>query len=675
MKQIVSHYEIIEELGEGGMATVFKARDTLLGRFVAIKVIAAEVQDSQNFLKRFQREARALGNLTHPHIVQVLDYGEQEGIPFLVMDYLPGGTLKDRLGKSFSWQQAAGLLAPIARALAYAHDHKIIHRDVKPSNILFDAQNKPVLTDFGIAKVLEREMTLDLTGTGVIGTPQYMSPEQGMGKEIDFRSDIYSLGVVFYELLTGKRPFNETTPVGILLQQTRQVLTSPRQHNREIPNWVEQVVYAALAVKPDHRFESMAAFADVLEQMARGEKPILGRELIKRSQPKKKRSVTPLVAAIILSITLLVAVSGYWFGVVKNQGSAPTLIVAAASETLTITPTFQNTPTATSTETRPPLTPTTAIVTSTPTETPEPAQVDRSLSRQNIDQIEMLQVKDKLFGEIDSFALSPDGLTAVVAPVGNPGAIWDLQKNEIKQNLLGNNGLPLKVKEVAFSSDGKLVAGLVDYGDVWIWEAEDLTLTQRIPGKSQAMQFSPDSQKLAIHNYEELYAQIWDLANKTQTGQYIQRSKVEGLAFSTDSKFLWVNTSLSLNIWRVLDGTQVNQLDNIELANGSYTIISPRNDLFYTNGRLWNVGDFSLAHTISEAQDPYPCASFSSSGELLAVCDGNQVILWDTSDGRLIKTLETSFTSDILALIFPSNGNELIIAAKDGSVEYWGIRP
>jgi WD40 repeat protein len=437
---------------------------------------------------------------------------------------------------------------------------------------------------------------------------------------------------------------------------------------------VEQVVYAALAVKPDNRFESMAVFADVLEQMARGEKPILGKELIERSQPKKKRSITPLVAAIILSITLLVAVSGYWFGVVKNQGSDPTMIIAEVSETTTITSTsFPHTPTASSTATKPPPAPTIAVA--TVTATPEPVEVDRSLSRKNIDQIEMLQVKEKLFGEIESFALSPDGLTAVIAPLGNPGAIWDLQKDEMKQNLLGNNGLPLKVKEVAFSPDGTLVAGLVDYGDVWIWKAEDLSLAQRILGKSQSMQFSPDSQKLAIHNYEELYAQIWDLANKTQTGQYIQRSKIENLAFSTDSKFLWVNTSLSLNIWRVLDGTQVNQLDNLELANGIYTIISPRNDLFYTNGRLWNVEDFSLAHTISEAQDPYPCASFSSSGELLAVCDGNQVILWDTSDGRLIKTIETSFTSDILDLIFSSNGNELIIAAKDGSVEYWGVRP
>jgi eukaryotic-like serine/threonine-protein kinase len=672
MIQTISRYEILEIIGQGGMATVYKAYDSRLGRNVAIKVIAGEAQESGRFLKRFQQEARALANLNHENIVQVLDFGEQDTVPFLVMDYLPGGTLKDRLGRQYGWQEVANLLAPVAKALAYAHKHKIIHRDVKPSNILFKLNQQPVLTDFGIAKVLEQDKTTDLTGTGVIGTPQYMSPEQGLGKGVDERTDIYSLGVVFYELLAGKRPFSETTPVGILLQQTRQPLTSPRQHNKEIPIWVEKVIYAALAPKPEDRYPSMQVFAEILERIAHGEKVALPKELVKRSRPRQKRVVWPWV---ITSLFLILACAGggiYWFTNGQEFIGTPTKFTILP-ETATMIVTSPTPKLVLPTSTRTPQPATATLPASTQTATIVPTQQTQVLSLENVANIHMIMEEKTLLGEIHSCTFSQDGKYAAISMSGKPGEIWDLTKTELLRNFTGSNNQPLEVQKVAFSPDNSLVAGLLDYKDVWVWKVADGALVQSFVGKSQNMSFSPDSQKIAISYYEEFSARIWEIASGTQTGQYSQRSKIDHLAFSPDGLQLWINTSLSLNIWRVLDGTQINQLNDINIANGSYTVISPNNELFYSNGRLWNVSDFSLAFTLSDKRDPYPCAVFSTDGGLFAACEGNQVLIWETGNGTLVNTLDIRNQSGVVALVFTSNGKDLWLATSDGTVQSWGI--
>jgi serine/threonine protein kinase len=277
--QSIGRYRIFAQLGEGGMATVYRAFDTRLEREVAFKVILPSHHGAPKFLARFEREAKALARLSHPHIVKILDYGEHEGLPYLVMEYVPAGTLKARLGKPIPSPAAAGLLAPIARALEYAHGRKIIHRDVKPSNILFTEAGQPMLSDFGVAKVLEAEETWDLTGTGVgVGTPEYMAPEQAMGKSADHRVDIYALGIVFYELVTGRTPFQADTPLAVLLKHVNDPLPRPRDLVREIPTDVEQVIFKALAKQAKDRFQGMDAFAETLEKLARsGRSGIRGR--------------------------------------------------------------------------------------------------------------------------------------------------------------------------------------------------------------------------------------------------------------------------------------------------------------------------------------------------------------------------------------------------------------
>ncbi|MEW5938228.1 MAG: SUMF1/EgtB/PvdO family nonheme iron enzyme, partial [Chloroflexota bacterium] len=237
-----------------------------------------------------EREAKSLARLTHPNIVKVTDYGDYEGMPFLVMTYLPGGTLKSKLGKPIPWQEAARTLLPIARALDFAHRQNMIHRDVKPSNVLVTADGEPMLTDFGIAKILDIEATADLTGTGMgIGTPEYMAPEQWTGQATP-QSDQYSLGVVFYEALTGRKPYTADTPAAILLKQANDPLPRPSQFARDIPGKVEKLIIKSLAKNPDDRYPSMGAFANALEGLVISEQSSV---ISKRGEAKPKPAPKP----------------------------------------------------------------------------------------------------------------------------------------------------------------------------------------------------------------------------------------------------------------------------------------------------------------------------------------------------------------------------------------------
>jgi len=271
--QSFGRYHLVEKLGEGGMAVVYKAFDTRLECDVAVKVIRLDnlPQNSiENTLKRFEREAKAVARLTHANIVKVTDYGHFEETPYLVMEYLPSGTLKDYLHKNgqIPWQHAVTLIVPIAEALAYAHSMKVLHRDVKPSNILLTQTMQPMLTDFGIAKILDEENPQELTGTGIaIGTPEYMAPEQVTSKTTDARADIYALGVVFYEMVTGRRPFEADTPMAVLFKHASEPLPRPSSLVRDLPMNVENFIFKATAKDPNQRYQSMDEFVSALGKL------------------------------------------------------------------------------------------------------------------------------------------------------------------------------------------------------------------------------------------------------------------------------------------------------------------------------------------------------------------------------------------------------------------------
>jgi eukaryotic-like serine/threonine-protein kinase len=368
--QFVGRYVIIEKLGEGGMASVFKAHDTRLDRDVAIKIIRTDALDTGEFLKRFEREAKALAKLQHPNIVNVIDYGDHEGVPYLVMEYISSGTLKDRLGQQATFQEAAVILAPIARALEFAHKKGVIHRDIKPQNILITESGDPMLTDFGIAKFLGGEETTELTKTGLgFGTPGYMAPEQLLGAKSDKRLDIYNIGVVFYEYIAGRKPFRVSDLSEMLLKDDEEMAEHIKRFlPSPLPEEVSAALVKALAKNPDDRFQDMGEFAELIERFSRQE-PLLEQAPQSKNPPTGLRKLSNLpnwvkaglLAGSILSITVVaVAWIGYdVFTRSPQQTDAPvaeispiptsllnngqeslSLIIPASSETTALAPTI-----------------------------------------------------------------------------------------------------------------------------------------------------------------------------------------------------------------------------------------------------------------------------------------------------------------------------------------------
>ena len=259
-------YEIEREIGRGGMARVYLAVQTKFGRWVALKVVSSAFARDDQFRKRFLQESRINGQLTHPNVVQVHDVGAHDDLLFLVMEYLPGGDLNARLDSGMHIRELVKVVKDIGRALDYAHEKRIIHRDIKPENILFRDDGSAVLTDFGIARLAAPELTLTRSGT-VVGTPQYMSPEQAAGRPLDGRSDLYSLGVVFFRMLTGDVPYKAESAVAIGVKHLQEPIP-------KLPSYLspfQEVIDQALAKDPDERFQTGEALGIALEQIEAGD--------------------------------------------------------------------------------------------------------------------------------------------------------------------------------------------------------------------------------------------------------------------------------------------------------------------------------------------------------------------------------------------------------------------
>jgi hypothetical protein len=254
----VGPYRILEQLGQGGMASVFKAYHAALDRYVAMKVLHPAFKEDPNFISRFQREAKVVARLEHPHIVPVYDYAEHSGSPYLVMKYIEGETLKARLNeRSLTKQEAVEIATAVGGALSYAHKQGVLHRDIKPSNVLLSNDGSIYLADFGLARIAQAGAST-LSKDVMMGTPQYISPEQAQGnKKLDDGTDIYSMGVVLYELVVGRVPFNADTPFSIIHDHIYTPLPVPSKVNPKVPKHVEKVLLKALSKERESRFESV----------------------------------------------------------------------------------------------------------------------------------------------------------------------------------------------------------------------------------------------------------------------------------------------------------------------------------------------------------------------------------------------------------------------------------
>ncbi len=278
-------YRVLEALGRGGMAQVYKAYHPQLDRYMAIKVLRSDLVEQDDFLKRFQREAHAVSGLRHPNIVQVVDFDQQDDLYYMVMELLEGDTLRAHLNsyrvhnQRIPLPEATKILKDILNALSFAHGEGVIHRDIKPANIMLTKKSDAVLTDFGIAQIVGN--TQYTVSGALMGTLNYMAPEQGLKGTCDERSDIYSLGIVMYEMLTGYTPFDADTPLAILMKHLNNPLPLPSQVDPTIPEALEKIVLKCLAKDPDTRFQSAEEVASAINQIE------------KNLVPEKRPAISP----------------------------------------------------------------------------------------------------------------------------------------------------------------------------------------------------------------------------------------------------------------------------------------------------------------------------------------------------------------------------------------------
>ena len=381
--QMLGSYRIIGQIGQGGMATVYKAYQPSMDRNVAVKVLPGQLAESREFTQRFQQEARIIARLEHPHILPVFDFGESEGVTYFVMRYLEAGTLKTKLeAGSLPLNEIDRLFTQLAEALGYAHTHGIVHRDLKPANALVDEQGNIFLTDFGIAKLLESASPRLTQTDAIMGTPAYISPEQAKAESVDQRSDIYSLGIILYEMVTGRVPFTADTPLAVILKHISDPLPPPSIVKKDIPESIERVILKALAKEPGDRYatasEFLSAWKRALEEIetvrrAPEPKPAPASSAgtiapAPTAVPQPGRGWTGWVIGCLVLACLGLSVAG--IGIVFFNWQGPALVSSATGTPL---------PTNTTVPTQPPL----------PVETSAPARtgdilLEDDFSKQNV---------------------------------------------------------------------------------------------------------------------------------------------------------------------------------------------------------------------------------------------------------------------------------------------------
>jgi eukaryotic-like serine/threonine-protein kinase len=704
----IGRYTVANEIGRGGLAVVYRAMDTVLERSVALKMILPGQQQEERYLRRFNREAKSLAQLSHPSVVKILDYGEYQNTPYLVMEFIPGGTLSKRMGQPMPPQEAASLLAPIARALYHAHQHKVIHRDVKPANILINESGQPMLSDFGIVKLTETDESQSLTGTGVmIGTPAYMAPEQIQGRTVDGRSDIYSLGVVLFELITGRKPYIANTPIEITLKHLNEPVPRARQIIRDLPPDVEQVLLKAMAKKPEDRYQDMAIFADVLERMAAGQKglskltprstiqhptPTLPRTEVEKTRGKEKSAEQPTpgvdalkkkpvvwIAAGVLVVAAIVAGIAFGLPAVHPKPTAVAGVTSIATSATSqpadkatlpppattnspVPPTETHAAVATATDAAP-------AVTDTATPTINPVNAITSANTQRVTEMHRLEKTSVI-----QLWWTPDGKWIVDAGAKAITIIDPATMKAAGTISLGN----LVPKCMVISSDSQEAVTLIGN------QVKFYNLASRTEDKAKGFTFQSGANSMDMSTDMKTIA-LGMLDNKVQLvnagdGSIIRvlRSNYGGwsVAFSPDGKQVASGTSQGALMWETATGTwlpiatgQNSLIKSLAYSHDGKLLAGGSDGLIY----LWDAATGDEVGTIKGNFSVVNSLAFSPDDQILLTgTDDKTVRLWNVASRSEALQLK-NHVSPVFSAVFSPGGDLIASGANEGVIRLWGL--
>ena len=634
---MASQYDIEKELGRGGMAIVYKAIQESLGRPVALKVLPQGLTHDQKLLERFHREARSAAMLNHPHIVTIFDEGEMNGVHYMAMEYLTGRDLHEIIqeGGSLPPDEAVALIAPVAEALGYAHTKDTVHRDVKSSNVMVTDVGRPVLMDFGIAYA-SSESRLTQTGT-VLGTPEYMSPEQARGNDVDPRSDLYSLGVVLYEALTGTLPHTGGHPMSVVYKVLHESYTPPSAHNSSVPDWLEQIIAKLLMKDADERYQTGQALADALKAQDPGE-------------------IVP------------VPEGGSAGGDEPSSNGVPD----ESPKTQVYRPGEESAPepaTATSTET---------ATAEAPTEASARAHTGDKTQRQRLHIVRSL---DGNADWVNAVSFSPDGQYALSGATDNSVKLWEVVTGRQIQTFTGLDSQPISV---ALSPDGSYLVSESSNGHVQLWNVDSGDIVRSFERRSEAVlaaTFSPDGQYVLSGCGEAGTLRMWE----TETGNDVctfdhNPEAIFSLAFSPNGQYVLTGSGQSgtLQLWDVATGSVVRTFEesdwdstyvfSVSFSPDGRFALSGSDDM---TARLWDVESGDLLRTFDGHSGLVIAVSFSPDGQyVLSGSSDMKVQLWKVDTGSLGYVFEGD-ADGVNAIAFSPDGRYVLSGSKDSDVKLW----
>jgi WD40 repeat protein len=634
----LGRYELLEEIAHGGMGVVYRARDPTLNRVVALKLMLSGHFAGEQELKRFRVEAEAAARLDHPNIVPIYEFGALEGRPFLSMRFVNGASLANHPRDTpMDAVPAAKLMSTLARAIHYAHQHSVLHRDLKPANVLLDAADEPHVTDFGLAKCLD-DSNHDLTSSGaMVGSPNYMSPEQAAGRPelLTTAADIYSLGAIMYELLTGRPPFRADTPLETMRKVMEEAPVAPHLLNKSVDRDLETICLKCMEKEPVRRYGSAEALAEDLERWLRKE-PIHARPITSAERTLKWMRRNPKVAtlAILLNLVFAVGLAGILIMGVRLASADHAKDRANVQLAKNLRDfEWQKIDELISNEKR----------------GDALANLSQFLRQNPNDRVAAIRLVSMLSGcnfalpagaplrhdaLLNSLALSSDGRRMVIAADDGKVRVWELQGGR----LLATLAHPLKVTGAVFAADEDLVLTTSRDGSfrLWDWKATKIKFEFPKAPDCRIAALPSRDRKLAALRETDSTLRIWELLTEQPLGERLEMpSQITWAAFSQDA-------------------------DRIALASEDGSV------------GVWTVKTSQpIAARLKHAKS-VTRLEFSPDGSTLAVAWGGWVTLWDTRSWAKRREIQAG-DSEVLDLEFAPDGHRLVTMVYDRPPKIWDV--